>query len=86
MSSAAILFAENRYRKQISLFLKKNILFPDFLSEVEKPSAEISEENKKWRITTKIRKTGSTDCIDAGSHKTQGSQYSSSGAFATADH
>ena len=50
MSSAAILFAENRYKQQV-FFPRKKIFnekksLADFFPEVKKPCAEISSENE----------------------------------------
>ena len=61
VTSAAILFAENRYTQQFfffhgKTFLTKIKLFEDFFNEVEKPCVEISKENENCGFPQKCGK------------------------------
>ena len=81
VSSAAILFAENRYTEQLFFFFhgkkifkeKKNFfesshhIHHDFFPQVGKPSTEISRENKNF--SAKMRKIGSTDIYMRGAKR-----------------
>ena len=71
VSSAAILFAENRYTEQFFVvffftekkFLRKKFFFEDFIPEVGKPSTEISREDKNCGFPQKCGRLEALLCV-----------------------